>query len=112
MSYNDTPDKCAHCFERMDVEASTTVTHDDGEKTHGECAQEYRDDECTECFHPKRHHGEYGCEVERDHWVTGHDGTEGLVAQPCGCPTFVRFTQADKLELSAVEAAYDAWRNR
>lgn len=45
------------------------------------------DDLCDDCNHPIRLHRKEGCEFELgDRWVTGSDGTEGLVAMgPCAC---------------------------
>lgn len=43
------------------------------------------DDVCDHCFHERSHHGDEGCEHERDVQVP----EVGPVAVRCGCPTFV-----------------------
>jgi hypothetical protein len=85
---------------------------------------------CAECGHARHLHEEkYGCDHERDRWVTGHDGTEGLVAVRCGCETFVEgdeddlpfdpnyqppaeLTAAGSYEVSAIAADLDGWNRR
>jgi hypothetical protein len=53
--------------------------------------------ECPECFH-RPHSGV--CEHERgDAWVTGRDGTQGLVAMgPCGCRCKTDAYEQDRLD--------------
>jgi hypothetical protein len=65
-------------------------------------------DECPECFH-RPHSGV--CEHERgDAWVTGRDGTQGLMAMgPCPCTCKLDAYEQDR-EDNAVREGGMKWK--
>jgi hypothetical protein len=100
-----TCDQCKEPIAEIDELADVYEEREYGEVAlhRGKCAEqwdaEHADDECGECFHPRRVHeeknkfGNTGCSHESDRTVSGVDShggyTEGIAAVRCGCECFV-----------------------